>query len=180
MKHLPVLQGTRVILRAMGPADADAMFQSLSNIEIMRLTGSHGDFTLSQVQKFCEQVASDDDRADFVITLSSDPATPRGEVVLNNIDRDNRACNFRISLYDEADFGQGMGSEATQLILQYGFDVLGLHRIELEVYAFNSRAIRSYEKVGFTREGIRRDALLWDGEYVDAICMSILRHEFKV
>ena len=60
------------------------------------------------------------------------------------------------------------GTEATRLIVGYGFEKLGLHRISLEVYAFNPRARRAYEKVGFVAEGVLRDALLWEGERVDA------------
>ena len=53
-----------------------------------------------------------------------------------------------------------------------------LHRIELEVFAFNPRAQRSYEKAGFTVEGVRRDALWWDGAFHNAVIMSILQPEF--
>ena len=52
---------------------------------------------------------------------------------------------------------------------------VGLHRLELQVYAFNPRAQRAYEKCGFRVEGRRRDALLWDGERVDVLDMGILR-----
>jgi RimJ/RimL family protein N-acetyltransferase len=71
-----------------------------------------------------------------------------------------------------------MGTEATRLIVGYGFEMLRLHRISLEVYAFNPRARRAYEKVGFVAEGVLRDALLWDGERVDATVMSILAPEW--
>ena len=59
------------------------------------------------------------------------------------------------------------------MIVEHVFS-LGLHRIELEVYAFNPRARRVYEKVGFVKEGTLRDALLWDGKWVDAEIMSLL------
>ena len=67
-----------------------------------------------------------------------------------------------------------MGSEATRLIVDYAFVELGVHRIELEVFAFNPRAIAVYEKLGFVHEGVRRHALLWDGEWIDALVMSIV------
>jgi RimJ/RimL family protein N-acetyltransferase len=63
------------------------------------------------------------------------------------------------------------------LIVDYVFAELPVNRLELEVYAFNPRAIAIYEKVGFRREGVRRDALLWDGEFVDAIMMSVIRSD---
>jgi RimJ/RimL family protein N-acetyltransferase len=76
-------------------------------------------------------------------------------------------------------FGKGYGSEAMRLMLDYGFGILNLHRIELDVFAFNERAIRAYEKLGFQKEGIKRDCLFYEYEYHDAIIMSILADEFK-
>ena len=51
---------------------------------------------------------------------------------------------------------------------------IGLHRVQLDVYAFNPRALRSYEKAGFVVEGRQRDTLFWDGEWTDSILMSVL------
>lgn len=97
--------------------------------------------------------------------------------MINDWDPDNRSCNFRIALGPNAR-DRGVGTEATRLVVDAVFDLIDdppVHRIELEVYAFNPRALAVYERVGFRREGVRRDALRWDGEYVDAIQMSILR-----
>lgn len=66
-------------------------------------------------------------------------------------------------------YGLGFGSEATRLVLGHAFDDVGLHRVEREVYAFNERAIHVYRQAGFTVEGVRREALWWDGRYHDAL-----------
>jgi RimJ/RimL family protein N-acetyltransferase len=71
-------------------------------------------------------------------------------------------------------FGRSLGTEAAWLILGYAFDTVGVHRIELEVYAFNPRARPVYEKLGFVHEGTRRQAPHWDGEWVDAHVMAML------
>lgn len=178
MIEKPVLTGRRVTLRPITPDDAPAMFAALDDAEGMRLTGTQQTFTLAQVRQHCVRVAAADDRADYAITLPDDPAYI-GEAVLNDIDWINRAANFRIALAGQRYYGQGYGTEATRLILDYGFRTLGLHRIELEVYDFNPRAQRVYEKVGFVREGVRRDVLLWEGEYHSAIVMSLLADEYK-
>jgi RimJ/RimL family protein N-acetyltransferase len=60
----------------------------------------------------------------------------------------------------------------------YAFEEVGLHRVELEVFAFNDRARHVYEKVGFVVEGTRRDALCFDGEWVDSHIMAILEQEW--
>ena len=178
MIEKPVLIGNRINLRPITVDDATAMFASLSDKESMRLTGTQESFTFDQVRQFCEKIEHAEDRADFAITLKDDP-TYVGEAVLNDIDLRNRTASFRIALGNEALFGKGYGSEATQLIIDYGFQTLNLHRIELEVYDFNPRARHVYEKIGFVYEGTRRDVLLWEGEYHSAITMSILDHEYK-
>ena len=68
--------------------------------------------------------------------------------------------------------------EPTIYLLAFGFGSLGLERISLIVRAGNARAIRSYEKVGFQREGIMRRAFRVDGLLEDALLMAILRDEW--
>ncbi|MDQ6658378.1 MAG: GNAT family N-acetyltransferase, partial [Actinomycetota bacterium] len=63
--------------------------------------------------------------------------------------------------------------------LRYGFEQLGVHRISLDVFAFNPRGKRVYDKVGFLVEGVRRDAFRFDGEYTDEIMMAILAPEWR-
>lgn len=178
MLEKPILTSERLILRPIAEADALDMFASLSDAESMRLTGTQQNFTLEQVQQYCQRVAQADDRFDYAITVPGDP-TYLGEVVLNDIDQINRSASFRIALASEKLFGKGYGTEATRLIVGYGFKSLKLHRIELEVYDFNPRAQHVYEKVGFVQEGVRRDALLWNGRYQNAIIMSILEDEYN-
>jgi RimJ/RimL family protein N-acetyltransferase len=73
---------------------------------------------------------------------------------------------------------RGLGTESVRMIVGYGFEQLRMHRIVLEVYSHNPRARRVYEKVGFVAEGVLRDALRWDGEWIDATVMSILAPEW--
>lgn len=177
MLKKPILVGASVVLRPISAADATAMFDSLSDSESMRLTGTQENFTFEQVQQHCERIEKADDRADFAIALK-DNAQYIGEAVLNDIDWENRSANYRIALAHNSLFGKGYGTESTRLIVDYGIRILNLHRIELEVYDFNPRAQHVYEKIGFVREGIRRDVLLWEGAYHNAIVMSILEHEY--
>jgi hypothetical protein len=72
---------------------------------------------------------------------------------------------------------EGDGS-ATRLILGYGFERLGMHRISLEVYSFNPRARRVYEKAGFRVEGVLRESLRYGDQWIDATMMSILASEW--
>ncbi len=61
----------------------------------------------------------------------------------------------------------------------FAFEELKLHRLELDVYSFNPRAERVYQKAGFRREGVLRDAVLDGQQYADDILMSILEEEWR-
>lgn len=175
-----ILHGEKVILRPFRTADAEPLWAGIHNKTLNKLTGTHGTFTRPMINAYvARQIANDDDdRASFVIALPDDERG-LGEVIINDIDHDNHSANIRIGFFDLAHVNKGYGTDAMRLMVDYGFKHLNLHRIELTVYAFNPRAIRAYEKVGFKQEGILRHALYWEGEYIDGILMSILAHEWK-
>ncbi|WP_030430157.1 GNAT family N-acetyltransferase [Allokutzneria albata] len=166
----PTLFGSRVALVPLGPEHAEDSFAATKEPEGRRLTGTHREFTLDVIQRWCETRAEQTDRIDLAVI---DRATGGfvGELALNEIDFDNLSAGYRIALTEGAT-GRGMGTEATRLVLAYAFERIGLHRVQLEVYDFNPRAIACYRKCGFEIEGTLRDALLWDGQWHDAHVMA--------
>jgi RimJ/RimL family protein N-acetyltransferase len=74
---------------------------------------------------------------------------------------------------------QGYGTDAMRLMVDYGFRELGLHRIDLTVLSFNTRAIAAYRKVGFVEEGRAREAVFHDGQWYDRVSMAILAGEWR-
>lgn len=169
----PVLTGTVVRLEPLGLRHFEGLGRGRFDPEVTRLTGGTATITEEQARQWVATRADHHDRADWAIVRQQDGAI-LGEAVLNELDPHNASVNFRILLVRPQEFGRGYGTEATRLVLDYGLDVAGLHRIGLEVYDFNPRAQRVYEKCGFVTEGRRRDALCWDGEWHDAIVMAIL------
>ena len=85
---------------------------------------------------------------------------------------------YAVGVFVAALRGQGLGREVTRLVLAWDFGQLGLHRIELEVLAFNTRAIRCYLACGFRSEGIRREAELYPVGWQDLIVMGLPRSEY--
>jgi RimJ/RimL family protein N-acetyltransferase len=80
---------------------------------------------------------------------------------------------------DDRTRGRGLGLEAVRLLLAFGFNDLNLHRISLQVFATNARAVKTYERAGFREEGRQRDAMYLDGRFVDVLTMAILDREFR-
>jgi len=138
------------------------------NDEVNRLTGTHATFVLEDYEAYIERTLNDPNRYTRAIT---EDGRFIGEVVLT-INPPNRSAGMRIALWDG--FGKGYGTAAIKHVLDHAFGERNLHRVELEVYEFNDRAIHVYRKLGFREEGRRRDALLWDGQFYDSIVMSIL------
>ncbi len=85
-----------------------------------------------------------------------------------------------IGIGDREHWGQGIGDEALRLALNFAFNELNLHRVQLTVFAYNERAIALYEKLGFVREGVYREALHRDGQRHDMVLYGLLRREWAV
>ena len=119
------------------------------------------------------------DHAVFVI-VDKTSGKPVGVAGLYLIHWICRRAEFRILIGDSAALGRGLGTEACELIVSYGFEHLNLELIYLGVNCENTRAIRSYEKSGFVTEGIRRKLIYRNGTYYDAQMMSILREEYMI
>jgi RimJ/RimL family protein N-acetyltransferase len=174
------LQGDLIYLKKLDKEYLDQYWEGLNNcsLEAKVLTGTQQVFNKSDAERYIENISEDRSRIDFLM-FSKESNKMIGEVVINDIYRNNRSANLRIAINRKEDFSKGYGSEAMLLTLNYGFGMLNLHRIELDVFSFNERAIHVYEKMGFVREGIRRDGWFFNNRYYDMITMSILEEEFR-
>lgn len=172
------IAGKRIYLRPFTGDDIDWYYEALLQQESNRLTGTKKLFSREVLRNYLDTIASDRERAQFVIALQENDR-PIGEIAIMDMDPSNRSGHIRIAIFAEEDCGQGYGSEAMILMLDYGFGMLNLNRIELVVFSYNARAVRAYEKIGFVQEGIQREALYYNHEYHDSILMSILAREFR-
>ena len=174
------------MLRPFTDGDLPALSAALLDPQARILTGSVHDEAQAREPRSPEEdkllldwYGTRNDQPDRLDLAVTDKASGEcvGEVVLNQWDPGNESCNFRI-LIGPRGRDRGLGTEATRLIVGYGFERLGLHRISLEVYAFNPRARRAYEKAGFRAEGVLRESLRYNGEWIDATVMSVLAPEW--
>ncbi|MGW0122660.1 GNAT family N-acetyltransferase [Streptomyces sp. NPDC003327] len=175
--HKPTLAGDLVVLRPVTEEDVPALLPLFEDDEVARLTGDHSRFDPAQLRAWYGSRGAQPDRLDLAVVERASGRVV-GEAVLNEWDPHNESCAFRIAFVPDA-VGRGLGTEATRLIVGHAFEALGLYRVWLEVYAFNPRARRAYEKAGFRPEGVLRAALLWEGERVDATVMSVLAPEWQ-
>ncbi len=102
-----------------------------------------------------------------------------GNCGLHEVNEVHRRASFGIFIGEKTYWNQGIGTEATSLTLDYGFNIMNLNNISLEVVEYNQRAIRCYDKVGFKYIGKRRDYVFMAGKYHDVLIYDILAPEFK-
>jgi RimJ/RimL family protein N-acetyltransferase len=103
---------------------------------------------------------------------------PVGLVSLTGVDPVHRRAEFHLLIGRRDLHGRGVGTDATRQMLRHAFEDLNLHRVFLSVLAHNVVAVRLYEKTGFVREGVAREAAYKNGSYNDMVQMAVLSQEF--
>jgi RimJ/RimL family protein N-acetyltransferase len=104
---------------------------------------------------------------------------PIGNTGIHDVDAHHRVGEFGLMIGEKECWGKGYGTETTRLMLDYGFNCLGLHNLMLKVYSFNERGIRAYTKAGFREIGRRREAIRIAGQAYDEVLMDCLATEFE-
>lgn len=127
-------------------------------------------------EKWLKNNVKTGDAAQFII--ETEEFGDIGTVYLRDIDKKNSKAEFGILIGDGNYRGRGFGSEATRLILNYAFGKIGLNKVFLRVLKENEAAIRSYERVGFRREGCFIHDVIIDDMPRDMVFMAVLRENF--
>jgi len=133
-------------------------------------------FSYPETQKKWLEQARQIDYVFMIATLSENIKI--GFIYIDRINYTAGHAWMGIGIGERAYWGKGYGTDAIELILDYSFFKLNLHRISLDVYEYNPRAIHTYEKLGFKFEGRKRQALSRDGHRWDVIYMGMLIEEW--
>ena len=171
--------GDRVVLRRHRSENLTAFTRWYSDPEVARLTRYQvGPLSAEEIQRFFHGRIMG---ADFMAMAIHVRDTDRlvGTCAFSQLDGDNGSTLFHITIGERDAWGQGYGSEATGLMVAHAFTRLALHRVALTVFEFTPRAIRAYEKCGFTVEGRARDAIFRDGRFWDELHMSIIAEDWE-
>lgn len=173
-----VIEGRRVTLRRHRPENLRQVLRWYRDPELARLTRYQTQpMPREEVERFFHARLLAPDSVAYAIHIR---ATDRliGLTTFSSLDADNGSVLFHITIGEPDAWGQGYGTETAELMLEHAFERLGLHRVGLSVFAFNERAIRSYEKAGFHIEGRLRESIQRDGRYWDEIQMGALAREW--
>ena len=177
MRYFKKLVGERIYLSPKNIEDVEIFTEWMNDFYVTDYTGrSHQTMALQEEKQYLENVQKD--KSTFaIIDLETDKII--GTVGLHSVDNINRTATLGIFIGNRDYWNKGYGTEAVQLILDFGFNYLNLNNIELALMEFNERALKCYQKCGFKEIGKRRKCKFINGKYYDSIHMDILAEEFK-
>jgi len=149
----------------------------LNDPEVRRTLLIHRPLSVGLEQSFLEALGKDEHQVVLGIARHESPELI-GSVGLHGLDFRGRRAELGLVIGERSLWGQGYGTEATRMMLDYGFGTLNLNRVWLQVFGHHPAAARVYEKAGFRREGVQREQHFTEGHYVDGVLMGILRSEW--
>ena len=170
-----ILRGARVTLRPLASGDLKRCVRWFSDPQVIQFLGRSTPVTLAEEERWFTEYKR---RADEQIFAIEAEGRHVGNLGLHKVDRVHRKAEVGIVIGEPSFWSRGLGADAMRTGLRYGFDVLGLNKISLDVLDYNARGIRSYENVGFVKEGLHREDVYKDGRFVNVLRMSILAREF--
>jgi RimJ/RimL family protein N-acetyltransferase len=165
--------GIKVRLRPLEPTDSGGLFKWINTRELVVLSAPFREVTREAHQKWFEEVRFAEDVRIFAIVSEKDDVAI-GYCQLKKIDQVSRNAELQIRIGELDMQGRGAGTHAVRELIHFGFDALGLHRIYLQVFKRNKRALRTYLKCGFSIEGVQREAVCIDGVFEDVVMMGLL------
>jgi RimJ/RimL family protein N-acetyltransferase len=172
-----VIEADGVRVRRAEPEDVDFLVELLTHEEVepflaaIRPRDREG--LLAEIER---SQAEPQDFGRFVIEVDGQRAGLMGFEVAN---RRSRVANLGSLAVHPAFRGQRLADRASRLFQRHLLFDLGYHRLQLEIYGFNERALRHAERAGFVREGVRRKAYDRHGEWVDGVIYGLVREDLE-
>lgn len=172
-----MLSGIKVRLVVLEEKHLDDIMKGWNNPEMRKFLGGFIPNTREAerewIQASIEQMKKKQSYV-FVIERISDDAYI-GNIALHDINWLSRTCILGVAIHDPINWGKGFGTEALNLIIDFGWNHLNLRRIELTVHDFNERAKHVYEKIGFKEFGVAHRKFFINGRYADTVYMELFR-----
>ena len=177
MKYLKKLVGERIYLSPRNPEDYEVMAKWMNDFAVTDyLIRSHKVISLDNEKKFLEE-SQNAEAAFVIVTLDEDK--PIGVISLEGIKHVHQIAEAGIAIGEEEYRSKGYGTEAMKLLLDFAFNYLNLHNVDLKVVDTNERAIKCYKKCGFKEYGRRSESEYINGKRYGTVYMEILKEDFK-
>ena len=166
------IPGDAVDLHTIEEEDLDFLQRNVNDPQVWRLIDRADPVNAQQEREFFEEVVAGDGGVHLLVCADGEPV---GTVGLTDV-RGGAELGYWVAPEHHR---QGYATAAAELLVGYGFDQRGLHRIEARVFEFNDASQTVLERVGFTHEGTSREAVFVDGAYRDTHWYGILEEEWR-
>lgn len=173
-----IIKGEKVVLRPVRMEDAPRFVKWFNDPAVNKFL-NYRKLTLSEEKQRIKEKLTEKSGDAIFFCIDTVAGEHIGATSLDGINYDQRRASFGIIIGEKIYWNKGCGTEASQLILEYGFVKLKLHRIELDVYDYNPRAIKVYKRLGFKVEGKKREHAEWKGKFYNALLMGMLEKEWQ-
>lgn len=176
----PFIEGTTFTLRPLGLDDVKQGYVDWFNDSEVCKYNSHHVFpyTLEAAKQYVTGIQMSS--SDIVLAIiAKDSGAHIGNISLQKINFISRNAEYAVILGERAYWGKGIAKEASKLILKHGFDTLNLHRIHCGTSALNEPMQKLAGALGFVQEGVRREAMFKNGQFVDIFEYGLLKKDFK-
>jgi diamine N-acetyltransferase len=171
-----VLIGDRVRLRAPERSDLPSFLRWVNDPEVTEHLLVYLPFSMEDEERWYDSLLT---REGKVFTIETKEGRVIGNMGILHLEWKDRRVEMGIMIGEKDCWGKGYGTESINLLLQYLFDELNMNRVSLYADSRNTRAIRCYEKCGFKREGLLRQARFKNGCYSNDVTMAILQEDWK-
>lgn len=174
------LPTSRLQLRRLTPADAQAFFHIFSNTEVMRYWSSPPLTGMAKAEEKIVSILAHYETGDLyqLGVIRHSDGQMIGTCTLHQIHVQNRRAEIGYAL-GRPYWGNGYMNEATRALVDYAFGPMNLHRLEADIDPRNENSARSLERLGFAREGLLRERWIVDGEVSDSALYGLLASEWQ-
>jgi RimJ/RimL family protein N-acetyltransferase len=173
------IEGEHVSLRTVEEEDVGFLQAQVNDARIWRPIDRSWPLNREQERGFFDEVVCDDDTVHLLVATDAESGPePVGMVGLDPVDHEARRADLGYWVAPDHQ-RQGYGTAAVRLLVGYGFDQLGLHKLAARVFEFNDPSARLLERVGFVREGVHRDEVFVDGAFHDTYWYGLLAEEWR-
>ena len=178
-KGLPVLQGMGITLRELRSSDAKTLLSLLTSEEVTRFI-SPPPTTLDGFERFITWTIREREAGRYlcfaIVPEGYDTAV--GLFQVRQLDPSFGTAEWGFAIGSEF-WGNGLFSEGSTLVVDFAFEVLGVHRLEARAAVTNGRGNGALRKVGAIQEGVLRKSFLRGGKHHDQALWSILRDDWS-
>jgi len=168
-----MITGKKVNLRAFEKKDLKIVCSWENNPDVEKFFNDPYPKSLEDEEKWLKRLTEDHEYEAKIFAIEYERRFI-GLIYLSKIDWRARKARLSIFIGEESFRGKSLGVDSVRTLVDFAFQNMNLHRIELEVVKDNIPAGRCYQKAGFTVEGEKKDAWFVDGEYYPVLIMSFL------